>query len=141
MQLPDCLCDYSELIELKLDYNYLQNMPNRMHMLKNLEVLWASQNNLRYFPSNLTHLSKLTQLVLNDNKLDSVPHSVGNLTSLQRLLLHNNPLTELPTSLAALSDVKELSLDWLAYLHNDLIQGQVKHLKGIAEEEPSLKKN
>lgn len=73
VQLPDQLCDLENLVELRLDYNFLPSLPHRIHKLVNLEHLSASQNSLKAIPSNIIFLSqKLKHLVLNDNKIASV---------------------------------------------------------------------
>ena len=46
-------------------------------------------------------------------------------------------ISEMPSSLYKLSKVDQLSLDWFAYLQNDLMQVQQKHLKGAVAQKDS----
>lgn len=79
-ELPDELCTLLNLVELKLDYNFLTGLPEDMNNLKVLQHLSVSQNNLKAIPHNVLLLSEsLEYLILNDNKISSVPSKIGGL--------------------------------------------------------------
>ena len=141
-QLPDQLCDLRKLIDLKLDYNFLNALPNDLHKLQRLEHLSVSQNNLKSIPPQMYLLqSNLRHVILNDNKITQVPAKFGNLTRLLTLLLHNNHIVDIPSSFYRLKHLNQLSLDWFAFLHNDNIQINTKHLKGQIINEDSKKED
>ena len=110
------------LKEFKVDYNFLTTLPNGINKLQKLEVLSASQNILKTIPFNVLVLRQnLKSLMLNDNKIMQIQSKIGNLVNLEILLLHNNMITEVPSSMYRLQNLEQLSLDWFAYINNDLI--------------------
>lgn len=122
------MCDLRKLIDLKLDYNFLNALPNDLHKLQRLEYLSVSQNNLKSL-NPLNPSSNLQHVILNDNKITQVPAKFGNLTKLLTLLLHNNHIVDIPSSFYRLKHLSQFSLDWFAFLHNENIQINTKHLK------------
>ena len=76
-ELPNEICSLANLVELKLDYNFLQVLPQALNKLKKLKHLSASQNSLKTIPQNAFLLEySLEFLILNDNKIASVPAGV-----------------------------------------------------------------
>ncbi|MCB0400754.1 MAG: leucine-rich repeat domain-containing protein [Flavobacteriales bacterium] len=61
-------------------------------------------------PEAVTQLSDLNILILRGNNLKSLPASIGNLTELKKLNLTNNQLTGLPDELGQLKNLKTLVL-------------------------------
>jgi len=61
-------------------------------------------------PEAVTQLSDLNILILRGNNLKSLPASIGNLTELKKLNLTNNQLTSLPDELGQLKNLKTLIL-------------------------------
>jgi len=52
-RLPEEICDLLLLKEIKVDFNFLNNLPNGLHRLKNLIYFSASHNVLKKIPSSL----------------------------------------------------------------------------------------
>lgn len=48
---------------------------------------------------------------------------------METLLLHQNMIVDVPSSLYRLKNLKELSLDWFAYLNAEYVGIHTKHLK------------
>ena len=98
----------TKLVVLKLDRCQLEELPENIGDLVNLELLYASHNKLQRLPRSLSRCSKLVTLVLNHNEVHSVPSFVGHvLTKLTFIDLSSNPLRALPTSI---TNLKELSV-------------------------------
>lgn len=119
-KIPNEICDMPLLSEIKLDYNFLTQLPYGLHRLKNLTLLSASQNLLKSLPKTLFEGNlKLEHLQFNDNKLSKLTSKIGSLMNLKSLMLQNNTIYALPVSLYKLSKLEELGLDWFTYLTMD----------------------
>ena len=59
-----------------------------------LEELDLSKNNLNNIPDFIGNLNNLEVLILNENKLRNLPETIKNLAKLKRLEITNNKLTE-----------------------------------------------
>ncbi|PHS40676.1 MAG: protein kinase [Sulfurovum sp.] len=109
------------LERLDMTDNELSSLPDDFHCLKNLKILFLSNNNFTVLPSVLAKCPKLSMigfrnnqintveenalplttrwLILTDNALERLPDSMGDLTLLQKCMLSGNQLTHLPTSM------------------------------------------
>nr|XP_046224302.1 leucine-rich repeat-containing protein 19-like [Oncorhynchus gorbuscha] len=99
------LKNYSNLIELHLDGNWLNDLPGKLfEAMSKLEVLNLSHNNIsRVEPKALAGLVNLKELDLSYNRLQSLPlHLLDDLKKLSFLGLAGNTLRELDISVNSL---------------------------------------
>ena len=110
------------LERLDMTGNALSTLPDDFYQLKNLKILFLSNNNFTELPSVLRKCPNLSMigfrnnqiasvpenalplttrwLILTDNVLTSLPQSMGDLSLLQKCMLSGNKLTSLPTSMS-----------------------------------------
>ncbi|MGV6816708.1 MAG: protein kinase [Thiotrichales bacterium] len=121
--IPDALYSIADTLEiLDLNDNRLTDLPSDFARLRNLRILFLSQNHFKHIPPVLAKLPKLTMvgfknnqigefgentlpekirwLILTDNNLTTLPDDIGRYQSLQKLMLAGNHLRALPDSLA-----------------------------------------
>ena len=131
---PEWLANMTELTDLYLDNNQLNELPNSISRLTGLNQLsvrncrlagvpaWIanlaklklldlSGNGLTSLPESIAGLFGLQWLYLSDNKLTSIPGWLGNFSGLTGLYLGGNQLDELPDSIAALTGLKWFSVN------------------------------
>ena len=110
------------LVRLDMTNNRLSSLPDDFYRLKNLKILFLSNNNFTELPAVLAKCPKLSMigfrnnqidtvqenalplttrwLILTDNELEKLPDSIGDLTLLQKCMLSGNKLTSLPQSIS-----------------------------------------
>lgn len=121
---PREIFDLADTLEvLNLSGNALCELPEDLHRLTRLKVLFCSQNRFVHLPHAIGRCerletvgfksnrirqvdaqalpSSLRSLVLTDNQLECLPEALGHCAQLQKLMLAGNRLTHLPDSLAA----------------------------------------
>ena len=120
------------LERLDMTGNALDALPDDFHKLKNLKILFLSNNNFTELPSVLTKCPKLSMigfrnnkitsvpqntlplttrwLILTDNAITSLPESMGDLSLLQKCMLSGNKLTSLPQSMAKCHNLELLRI-------------------------------
>ncbi|MDB6145017.1 MAG: slrP [Pseudomonas sp.] len=120
---PEEIFDLADSLEvLNLTGNALSSLPDDLHRLKNLRVLFCSENRftelpacigqcaqlhivgfkanqIRHVPAAALPLS-LRWLILTDNCVEALPDALGDCHALQKLMLAGNHLQRLPESLA-----------------------------------------
>lgn len=120
---PDEIYDLADTLEiLNLSGNALSNLPDDLHRLKKLRVIFCSDNRFVEVPEVLgqcpglemigfkaNKISRLSAaslpaalrwLILTDNRLTSLPGELGLCTNLQKLMLAGNQLQSLPDEMA-----------------------------------------
>lgn len=75
---------------LKLNANFLTNVPRPILLLTKLQKLDLSNNELAALPPDIQKLTCLTELNLNNNLLTALPQEIGSLVKLKSLSLKNN---------------------------------------------------
>ena len=84
----------SKLKSLKMNANYLSNVPKPIFQLHKLDKLDLSNNQLASLPVELgPNLTNLTELILDDNSIVSLPESIGKLVKLKVLSLKRNHIS------------------------------------------------
>jgi Leucine-rich repeat (LRR) protein len=118
----------SVLVELELNKNFLQTLPEEIGSLKNLRSLHVAHNVLRELPEAIGTLPLLTTLWLEHNRLATLPDTFA-LPALEDLNLHDNRFPEVPKCV-----LQHATLQWLSVGKNKL-----KELNPLLFEMPSLR--
>ena len=139
-EFPNEVYTLADTLErLDMTDNKLSSLPDDFHRLKNLKILFISNNNFTELPSILAQCPKLSMigfrnnqihtveenvlplttrwLILTDNALKTLPDSMGDLHLLQKCMLSGNQLTSIPESM-----VKCHNLELLRIAVNELDQ-------------------
>lgn len=121
-QFPEEIFDLADSLEvLNLTGNALSCLPDDLHRLTNLRVLFCSENRFTELPACIGQCSQLQivgfkanriqevpaaalppslrWLILTDNCIESLPEALGDCYALQKLMLAGNQLQQLPASL------------------------------------------
>ena len=109
-ELPDCIGDLTNLLNLNLGYNEMSYLPESIANLAKLEELSIRNNRFTILPESIGELTSLKLLWLQDNEFVSMPDFIGNLTNLEWLHIGLNQLTTLPESIKNLTKLKDLVL-------------------------------
>lgn len=116
---------------IKLDGWNLEEIPNPIFDLKQLETLSLQHNQIREIHRDIIKLSSLKWLDLSYNSFVDFPLAILSLESLKELLLDHNFIAEIPESIGKLEMVE------LLYLDNNLIStlpksiGKLPHLSTL----------
>lgn len=124
------LADSLEILDLS--GNQLSTLPLRLPDLKNLKILFLSENNFTVFPEVLAqcpHLEmigfksnrissigenaiplKTRWLILTNNQIENLPRSIGKCSRLQKVMLAGNRLKNLPEEMAACKNIELLRI-------------------------------
>lgn len=120
------------LERLDMTGNALNTLPNDFHTLRNLKILFLSDNDFTELPSVLAKCPKLSMigfrnnqimsvpenalplstrwLILTDNLIETLPESIGDLHLLQKCMLSGNKLTALPESMTKCQNLELLRI-------------------------------
>jgi Leucine-rich repeat (LRR) protein len=113
IEIPTFIYKTKELKYLRLDKNYLSNIPEILiDHLSNTNIIGIAlnYNYITSLPENIGNLKSLRSLELTANRLTTLPESFGNLESLRELYILNNSLTRLPESIGSLQKLEYLNL-------------------------------
>jgi len=132
-EFPREIFDLSPTLEvLDLSGNALDALPDDLHRLDKLRILFCSNNAFTELPAVLGQCPNLTMigfkanrirtvpaqalppnlrwLILTDNALEALPPAIGQCARLQKLMLAGNRLDSLPEALAACRSLELLRL-------------------------------
>ncbi|OPA83706.1 protein kinase [Pseudomonas fluorescens] len=132
-EFPREIFELADTLEiLNLTGNALSSLPDDLHRLTHLRVLFCSDNAFTELPPSLGHCAKLSMigfkankishvpaaalppllrwLILTDNHISQLPDELGERPLLQKLMLAGNRLTHLPQSLAQCSNLELLRI-------------------------------
>jgi internalin A len=101
---------YDNATTLSLSGLDLDDIPDDVYSLVNLEELNLSRNNLQDIPSKILQLENLKTLNLYGNKLVEIPKSIYQINSLDSLVLSVNPLKHISPEIGLLSSLHRLSI-------------------------------
>ena len=93
--LSEAIGQCQSLVELHLAGNLLQQLPESIGDLANLEILNAKDNKLAALPQRIGLLDKLIKLNLDGNCITVIPASLGNLAILRDLSIAKNKVREI----------------------------------------------
>lgn len=109
-QLPDAIGSLSQLQVLNLKGCRLDRLPESISDLSYLRTLGLRGNGLTSLPASLGKLRELRALSVSENQLASLPDSIGDLLNLRELVLLKNNLTFLPATIGGLVNLQLLVL-------------------------------
>ncbi|POA67375.1 leucine-rich repeat-containing protein kinase family protein [Pseudomonas sp. GW531-T4] len=121
-EFPREIFDLADSLEvLNLSGNALSSLPDDLHRLTRLQVLFCSDNHFTQMPACVGQCAQLSMvgfkanriervpaaalppllrwLILTDNRIEELPDELGQRPHLQKLMLSGNRLTRLPQSL------------------------------------------
>ena len=98
--------------ELCLQGRKLDQVPDALTKMTDLEVLDLSDNKLAELPEGLKNLNQLTTLVLSGNRLEEIPSVVCQLKTLTTLDVAYNTISRLPESISNLDKLTTINLSY-----------------------------
>jgi len=117
-EFPNIVLQLTNLEYLHLNYNKnIPSIPNEINKLSKLKELYVQGNKLTTLPATIGDLKDLYDLEAQENQITSVPKEIGNCTKLYRLFLDKNKLTEIPDMFANLPKLRGIRFE-----NNDLKQ-------------------
>ena len=132
-EFPREIFELADTLEiLDLSGNALSSLPDDLHRLRNLRILFCSNNRFAELPEVLGQCMQLSMvgfkanqirtvpaaalppalrwLILTDNQIAELPAELGQCTQLQKLMLAGNQLRALPQTLAACTKLELLRI-------------------------------
>ena len=85
---------YENTVSLDLYYMRLNELPDCIGNLTNLEYLNLNRNQLTALPESIGNLINMEVMSFMNNQLTSLPESIGNLTNLKELYLTGNNFSD-----------------------------------------------
>jgi len=95
-ELPKELKNISWLKRLNISFNDLEELPEWLGDLTNIEVLDLRSNKLKRLFKGISNLNKLYSINIRDNCLEDMPVEIRGLKNLQYISVGHNKLTNLP---------------------------------------------
>lgn len=132
-EFPQAIFTLADSLEvLNLSGNALTRLPDDLHRLHKLKVLFCSDNPFTELPACIGQCQQLSMvgfkanriehvpaqalppnlrwLILTDNRIEQLPEALGDCLQMQKLMLSGNRLQSLPDSLARLENLELLRL-------------------------------
>ncbi|CAM4586041.1 unnamed protein product [Leuciscus chuanchicus] len=109
-EMPEELWELQELQKLNISLNALSLVPSGLGNLENLVVLNLWGNELVELPPEIGRLGNLRVLFAHRNRLNEVPEELGDCSNLEVLSLANNQISTLPNSLSNMRKLAKLNL-------------------------------
>ncbi|MEX2717125.1 MAG: leucine-rich repeat domain-containing protein [Candidatus Sigynarchaeota archaeon] len=109
--LNEAIGDLDCLEFLRLDCNYLTDLPYTMKNLKSLHDLDLQSNEFHHIPDVICEIVNLVSLNLSGNHITKINNRIFTLTSLKKLNLGGNEISELDPSIHHLTNLRELYLN------------------------------
>ena len=104
-----CIQEFTQLVDLNLSDNHLQEVPEGLVKLKNLKRLTFDFNDFSTL-NEFLDLEQVESLSLKNNAISSISEDIKCLKNLKILNLSGNQIAELPKELAELKNLKILNL-------------------------------
>ena len=108
--LPDDLHRLHRLRVLFCSDNRFTQLPESIGQCQALEMIGFKANRIRTVPAAALQLPLLRWLILTDNQVESLPEALGQCGAMQKLMLAGNRLRALPESLAACGQLELLRI-------------------------------
>jgi Leucine-rich repeat (LRR) protein len=107
-QLPDEICEFTELEKLNCSNNYITLLPMGLSRLVKLTEITAINNRLIILPPEIGKLENLRRLDVQYNQIDSLPPSFADLKALRFVNFNNNNFHEFPDPLGSVRNLETL---------------------------------
>ena len=102
---------FTNIRELNLSNNRLEDLPMEFTNLINLEILKANDNRFTAIPEVLYGMIGIKELEFANNHLEDLPTEFNNLINLEVLKANDNRFTEIPEVLYGMNAIKELEFE------------------------------
>ncbi|WP_366940978.1 leucine-rich repeat domain-containing protein, partial [uncultured Polaribacter sp.] len=107
--IPASIKDFTELIELDLTSNQINNLPTEIGALSKLQQFYMNSNSsLTSLPNSIGDLLELLDFQFSNTQIDLIPTSLGNLKKLQTLEFASTRITLLPPQIGGLIELTRL---------------------------------
>ncbi|XP_043927515.1 leucine-rich repeat-containing protein 63 [Protopterus annectens] len=110
-QVPDLTPLRHTLCYLNLSFNYLQQIPNELFYIQNLEVLKLRNNPIKKIPAGIEKLGKLRTFVISFCLLSALPTGLFCLPCLQFLDVSYNSISSIPNDIQKLRALEFLNVE------------------------------
>ena len=105
----DIIRQLTNLQQLHLTENNIENLPEEFKDLTNLRTLSLNMNKFEHIPDAIFNLSNLEYLNLSDNNIKSVSYELSNLVNLTDLKLKNTNISYIPDEIGKLTKLINLN--------------------------------
>jgi Leucine-rich repeat (LRR) protein len=99
--IPENLFNITNIEILNLSNNNISYIPISICKLKNLKELYLNENNFLIFPENICMLEQLQELILINCKINNI-HNIKKLINLKVLFIGDNPLCSINSEICKL---------------------------------------
>ncbi|MDP3532919.1 MAG: leucine-rich repeat domain-containing protein [Alphaproteobacteria bacterium] len=126
------LFSFTWLININIKNCTLDNLPDNINNLINLQQLTLRNCNINYLPDNIGNLLNLEELDLSENPLGALHSAVTILPNLKTLKINKIRMDYLPSNMEGLKSLEVLEADFnnLEYVSNSI--GDLKQLKELS---------
>lgn len=132
--LPKSILELNKLNELiinecpKIEFNSLFELLSNMTNLKELDL---SENNIQEIPDNIRKIKQLKELWLDDNALTEVTQGIKSLPNLEYLRLFSNEIKSLDFTINDLPNLKNIDLCYNPFIKFPIALSELKSLERI----------
>ena len=109
-KIPIEICQLTNLQDLYILGNHINDIPKKIRRLVNLNELWLCDKQIKKIPKEVCQLVNLSILWLNNNQIKKIPKELCQLINLKTLCLSDNEIKKIPKELCHLANLKFLSL-------------------------------
>lgn len=129
-KVPEKIFELNQLKEIHFCGNKLDELPEDIYKLENLETLCLNDNYVKNLPKTIIKLTKLKDIRVPDNLLPTLPSWLFEIKTLERIDAGNNKIKRIPKSIKKAKKLKSLHLN-----NNriDFIPNEVFSLKNLEE--------
>jgi len=128
----------TQLRELDVSINPLDELPAEMSDLVSLESLIASGTALAELPEVLQSMRALRTLIWSGNEVRELPQWIGELTNITELDISMNQLFELPREIGNMRSLRVLNVDLNDLSRLPATLGQLRNLERLSANETGL---
>ena len=101
-KIPKCIINNQKLRVLRAHFNKIENIPEEIGELINLEQLILGSNKIKYVPETIYKLKKLKELDLFQNDISQINFkALSKLDDLDEIFLADNPIKDFPENLVS----------------------------------------